>query len=188
MIREHGENVMLSLGQNEIAEGIANMEMLYERLLELNPGLSRSRREDLRHDFEVAETAMKMVWLTFHEKRTKLDGWIPYPMFSPKPETPVDITYRRKGWKAGKWLYYTARAVYEDGSVAAGDSRFNWDECMELDYDEERDEYLIPKGWWESVSFNDHFAPVDMEVVAWRPVAQPCRAFTDSLQDEDGGE
>lgn len=106
------------------------------------------------------------------------DGWMLYPMFMPEPETEVDITYKKNVWNSkthmfDKEAYFTARAIYEDGTVPVDESRFDWDDYVDYEYDEEKDEYLIPEGWWEAVSFNEYFSQVDCEVIAWKPVADP---------------
>lgn len=38
-----------------------------------------------------------------------------------------------------------------------------------------KDAYVIPEGWWESVSFAEEFFAVDAKVIAWRPLPEPYR-------------
>ena len=46
--------------------------------------------------------------------------------------------------------YGITTAHYEDGTVLSEKSKFYWEEIFEWGtYDEEHDDYLIPKGWWE---------------------------------------
>ena len=64
-------------------------------------------------------------------------------------------------------------AMYEDGKMSADDSTWNW---YDLDYDEDRDEYLIPEGWWENKHYNPDEAYnncVDDKVTHWMPLPEP---------------
>lgn len=100
-------------------------------------------------------------------------GWIPCSEKNPENEKEVEITFIRKHWKTGELLYCTARAFYEDGMLNTEDSSFCWEDTDNFEYDEEKDGYLIPEGWWESVSFSEEFGAVDMPVVAWREIMEP---------------
>lgn len=64
-------------------------------------------------------------------------------------------------------------AMYEDGKMSTDDSTWNW---YDLDYDEDRDEYLIPEGWWENKHYNPDEAYnncVDDKVTHWMPLPEP---------------
>lgn len=80
MRNDIGDKVILSLSQAELEEEIANMEMLRDALaasIMANPKIDRKTKDtdvkELRQTFEVAITAMQMVWLNFegeeYEKR-----------------------------------------------------------------------------------------------------------------------
>lgn len=87
----------------------------------------------------------------------------------PKVETEVLILYRNEidG-------YGITTAHYEDGKVFLQDSEWNWVDFYDWGtYDEERDDYRIPEGWWEYRHFNPddvYNNQVDRPVVGWMPL------------------
>lgn len=87
----------------------------------------------------------------------------------PKVETEVLILYRNDidG-------YGITTAHYEDGSVFLQDSVWYWEDLPDWGtYDEERDDYKIPKGWWEYRHFNPdevYNNQIDRPVVGWMPL------------------
>ncbi len=87
----------------------------------------------------------------------------------PKVETEVLILYRNDidG-------YEITTAHYEDGSVFLQDSVWYWEDLPDWGtYDEERDDYKIPKGWWEYRHFNPdevYNNQIDRPVVGWMPL------------------
>ena len=87
----------------------------------------------------------------------------------PKAETEVLILYRNDidG-------YGITTAHYEDGSVFLQDSVWYWEDLPDWGtYDEERDDYKIPKGWWEYRHFNPdevYNNRIDRPVVGWMPL------------------
>jgi len=70
--------------------------------------------------------------------------------------------------------YGITTAHYEDGTVLSQKSAFYWEEIFEWGtYDEESDDYFIPKGWWEYRYFNPddvYNNRVDSPVVGWMPL------------------
>lgn len=70
--------------------------------------------------------------------------------------------------------YGITTAHYEDGTVLSEKSAFYWEEIFEWGtYDEESDDYFIPKGWWEYRYFNQddiYNNRVDAHVVGWMPL------------------
>lgn len=70
--------------------------------------------------------------------------------------------------------YGITTAHYEDGTVLSRKSAFYWEEIFEWGtYDEESDDYFIPKGWWEYRYFNlddVYNNRVDSPVVGWMPL------------------
>ena len=70
--------------------------------------------------------------------------------------------------------YGITTAYYEDGSVFLQDSVWYWEDLPDWGtYDEERDDYKIPKGWWEYRHFNQddvYNNRVDSPVVGWMPL------------------
>lgn len=65
-------------------------------------------------------------------------------------------------------------AHYEDGTILSQDSIFYWDELAAWgELDEEHDDYIIPKGWWEYRHFNQdevYNNRVYYPVVGWMPL------------------
>jgi hypothetical protein len=86
----------------------------------------------------------------------------------PKVETEVLVMYRRDDYLG------ITTAHYEDGNVFSEDSEWNWEDLPDWGtYDEERDDYRIPKGWWEYRYFNPdevYNNQIDRPVVGWMPL------------------
>lgn len=89
----------------------------------------------------------------------------------PKVETEVLVLYRNDidG-------YGITTAHYEDGSVFLQDSEWYWEDLPDWGtYDEERDDYKIPKGWWEYRHFNPdevYNNEIDRPVIGWMPLPE----------------
>lgn len=102
--------------------------------------------------------------------------WIPCSERPPKNETEVEITCIRRHIGAGnkkKVSLFTARAFYTNGTMTTEDSNFVWYDTDNWAYDEKKDAYIIPEGWWEYVTFSEEFGAIDAEVIAWRPLQEP---------------
>lgn len=86
----------------------------------------------------------------------------------PKVETEVLVLYRRDDYLG------ITTAHYEDGNVFSEDSKWNWEDLPDWGtYDEERDDYRIPEGWWEYRHFNPddvYNNKIDCTVVGWMPL------------------
>lgn len=86
----------------------------------------------------------------------------------PKVETEVLVLYRRYDYLG------ITTAHYEDGNVFSQDSEWNWEDLPDWGtYDEERDDYRIPEGWWEYRHFNPddvYNNKIDCTVVGWMPL------------------
>ena len=86
----------------------------------------------------------------------------------PKVETEVLILYRRYDYLG------ITTAHYEDGNVFSEDSEWNWEDLSDWGtYDEERDGYRIPEGWWEYRHFDSddvYNNKIDCPVVGWMPL------------------
>ena len=89
----------------------------------------------------------------------------------PKVEEEVLIMYQIASGECG-----ITTAHYEDGTLLSQDSIFYWDELAAWgELDEEHDDYIIPKGWWEYRHFNQDEVfnnRVDYPVVGWMPLPQ----------------
>ena len=115
----------------------------------------------------LADSLMKDVpSVPIHEA---LSEWRNPETDPPKVETEVLILYRNDidG-------YGITTAHYEDGSVFLQDSVWYWEDLPDWGtYDEERDDYKIPKGWWEYRHFNPdevYNNQIDRPVVGWMPL------------------
>lgn len=86
----------------------------------------------------------------------------------PKVETEVLVLYRRNDDLG------ITTAHYEDGNVFSEDSEWNWEDLPDWGiYDEERDGYRIPEGWWEYRHFNSddvYSGKIDCPVMGWMPL------------------
>lgn len=87
----------------------------------------------------------------------------------PKVETEVLILF-----ETACGGYGITTAHYEDGTILSEKSAFYWEEIFEWGtYDEESDDYFIPKGWWEYRYFNPEDVynnRVESPVVGWMPL------------------
>lgn len=87
----------------------------------------------------------------------------------PKVEEEVLIMYQTASGEFG-----ITTAHYEDGTLLSQDSIFYWDELAAWGkLDEEHDDYIIPKGWWEYRHFNQDEVYnnwVDYPVMGWMPL------------------
>lgn len=87
----------------------------------------------------------------------------------PKVETDVLIMF-----ETACGGYGITTAHFEDGTVLSEKSKFYWEEIFEWGtYDEEHDDYLIPKGWWEYRYFNPdevYNNKIDRPVIGWMPL------------------
>lgn len=87
----------------------------------------------------------------------------------PKVETEVLILYRNEIDE-----YEITTAHYEDGNAFLQDSVWYWEDLPDWGtYDEERDDYKIPEGWWEYRHFNPYDVynnKIDRPVVGWMPL------------------
>lgn len=77
-------------------------------------------------------------------------------------------------------------AHYEDGTILSQDSIFYWDELAAWgELDEEHDDYIIPKGWWEYRHFNQdevYNNRVYYPVVGWMPLPPKEEAAVNLLE------
>ena len=100
---------------------------------------------------------------------TAFSAWRNPETDPPKVETEVLVLYRNEidG-------YGITTAHYEDGNIFSEDSEWNWEDLPDWGtYDEERDDYKIPKGWWEYRHFNPdevYNNQIDRPVVGWMPL------------------
>ena len=96
--------------------------------------------------------------------------WISVEDKLPENEMEVLVVCVRNGFR------FVCPVIYEDGTVLAQDSIWNW---YELDnygtYSEENDDYFVPEGWWENRQFTPddvYNNPVDCAVTHWAPLPE----------------
>lgn len=77
---------------------------------------------------------------------------------------------------------YQCQAFYVPAGVYREDSGYSWDwECCE-EYDEERDDYMVNPGWYESIHNWDDYNAVGISdtVTHWMPLPQPPKEVSDN--------
>ena len=98
------------------------------------------------------------------------DGWI--SVEDELPPVECDVLVAVDGCIGGG--YIIAMGFYEDGKRYADDSGYNWDsDYIDMEYDDDADDWIVPQGWYESVSFNEEFAEITDKVVYWRYLPEP---------------
>lgn len=120
----------------------------------------------------ITDTIEALTTLREKRKKYKWHDLRKNPNDLPEIEHEVEVAYITT-YTNGKTI--TARAVYEDGSITQAESAFDWDEYNdhdgECDYNEEKDEYMIPVGWFESHWYGeDCHEMYDAEIIAWREI------------------
>lgn len=148
-----------------MAEYINREDVL--KCLEYNTIQKLSANDVVSLTLQVARE--KVEKLPVAQKEAPFSFWRDPDKDPPKVETEVLILYRNEidG-------YGITTAHYEDGKVFLQDSEWNWENLPDWGtYDEEQDDYRIPKGWWEYRHFNPdevYNNQVDRPVVGWMPL------------------
>ena len=102
-----------------------------------------------------------------------MSEWISVKDRLPENEKDVLIAYTRKGIRGDVYVNI-GMAFHTDGKTNTEDSFYAWHtDYIDMDYDEESDAYIIPEGWWETVSFGEEFSAVDMPVTHWMFLPEP---------------
>ena len=98
--------------------------------------------------------------------------WIPVTERLPENEKDVLILFERFSLRSDVYRV-VGKAFYTDGKTNTENSDYAWEtDCIDMEYDEDADAYIIPKGWWESIEFGETFSAVDMPVLAWMPLPE----------------
>ncbi len=69
---------------------------------------------------------------------------------------------------------FIMKAFYENGKYKFDESDYNWN-TYDCEYDDEIDEYIIPKGWYEYPEYQEEFFMIDGErdvVTHWMPLPE----------------
>lgn len=98
----------------------------------------------------------------------------------PKNEQDVLITVKRRYWNdSDTHAYLVVKAFYTDGNHNTEDSNYVWNDFDSnvFKYDEDKDAYIIPEGWWESTEYSDEFSAISIgdEVTHWMELPAACR-------------
>ena len=103
----------------------------------------------------------------------KVPKWISVEEYLPENEECVFVTVLHDGY-FGKPRRIVMTAFHTDGKTIAGESGYNWSEgSVEMEYDEEADDFIVPEGWWEDVQCGDEFSKVEYKVTHWMPLPEP---------------
>lgn len=152
-------------------------KMAERRIVDIGPLLEDLKKEleDLEGSTEaltVEEAAEdeieELKALPVIDPERMIPAWRDPDKDPPKVETEVLVLYRYNGYMG------ITTAHYEDGNVFSQDSEWNWEDLPDWGtYDEERDDYRIPEGWWEYRHFNPddvYNNKIDCTVVGWMPL------------------
>jgi hypothetical protein len=152
-------------------------KMAERRIVDIGPFLEDLKKElkDLEGSTEaltVEEAAEDEIEdlkkLPVIDPERMIPAWRDPDKDPPTVETEVLILYRCNGYMG------ITTAHYEDGNVFSEDSEWNWEDLPDWGtYDEERDDYRIPEGWWEYRHFNPddvYNNKIDCPVVGWMPM------------------
>ncbi len=101
--------------------------------------------------------------------------WISVNDRLPENEQDVIICAERRHYSnPNRFIRIVAKAFYTDGKHNTEHTAYAWNnDCIDMEYDEENDAYLIPEGWWESVEYGEEFSAVSDFVTHWMPLPQP---------------
>lgn len=103
----------------------------------------------------------------------KVPKWIGVEEYLPENEECVFVTAQHDGYFGNPWRTVMT-AFHTDGKTIAGESGYNWSEgSVEMEYDEEADDFIVPEGWWEDVQCGDEFSKVEYKVTHWMPLPEP---------------
>ena len=104
----------------------------------------------------------------------KQGQWISVNDRLPKAEERVLVCVENK--YAGKTYKNVVTGMHEDGTVYREDSDWMFNDFDELrTYDEEKDDWIIPEGWWEYTLYNEENENyiIDGNVTHWMPIPEP---------------
>jgi hypothetical protein len=132
--------------------------------------LTEEERKEVYDDLDGRITMMKVSISALQQQLN--NGWISVSERLPTNEIDVLITVERqvKNELYNKTFGIVSKAFYHDGTTKTEDSMYDWENY--LDYEEEECE-MVPKGWYESVEFNEQFSEITDKIIAWQPLPEP---------------
>lgn len=104
-----------------------------------------------------------------------MSEWISVKERMPEPETKALVCSETRCQDGRRYKHITV-AMYEDGAMWREESLFNWDYEAVGRYDEERDDFRVPEGWWEYMSYEHgeySCVAIDDVVTHWMPLPPP---------------
>ena len=102
----------------------------------------------------------------------KVPKWISVEEYLPENEECVLVTVLHDGYFGKPWRIVMT-AFHTDGKTLADESVYNWSGgSVEMEYDEEADDFIVPEGWWEDVQCGDEFSKVEYKVTQWMPLPE----------------
>lgn len=121
-------------------------------------------------NYAVGEAIDKLAAYEDAEEQGRL-GWIPVTERLPKSGVHVLASCRVK-YVGGGGRSYVCDAFYSERFKEQRSTEYD---DIELDYDEETDEYYLPEGWWEVIMNWDEYGFVGIEdfVTHWMPMPEP---------------
>ena len=147
---------------------------------EIKKGLERCRLDDscengCPYHHEGCGDEMRKDALTYIKALEAVQQkWISVKERLPENEKSVLVSGWREGI-TGKLWPVVMTAFHMDGKMLAEDSSYAWsDGNVEMEYDEDADDFIVPEGWFEDVQCADEFSMVDgIRVTHWMPLPEP---------------
>ena len=105
----------------------------------------------------------------------KVPKWISVKDRLPQAEERVLLMTEEMGTRKVKWKNVMC-GFYEDGNVWCEDSRVCWERSVLANYDEDRDDYRIPEGFFEEcINEIDDYNCVAIgdRITHWMPLPKP---------------
>ena len=126
--------------------------------------------EDMKSECEISRNALALI----ERLEAAQPKWISVKERLPKNEESVLVTGWREGI-SGKLWPVVMTAFHMDGKMLAQDSCFSWsDGNVDMKYDEDADDFIIPEGWFEDVQCADEFSMLyDIRVTHWMLLPEP---------------
>lgn len=125
---------------------------------------------------DTAQDVLGMVakWI---DEAPEVNAWIPVTERLPKNEKDVLVRAERKlygiGKRGNRTVSVISMAFHTDGKMNTEQSAYTWEtEYLNDEYDEEADAYIIPEGWWESVTYSECFSAICDVVTHWMPLPE----------------
>ena len=101
--------------------------------------------------------------------------WISVKERLPEAETKVLVCSETRCHDGNVYRHITV-AMYEDGTIWREYSLWNWDIEALGDYDEGKDDYPVPEGWWEYMTYEHgeySCMRIDDFVTHWMSLPEP---------------